>query len=756
MLGEIASIVTRIAGGDMQTHVDIKSLHKDFYKLGTAVNNMQKELIIAFSQLENSRDNLEIEINEKSKIQKKLIQAFNELEHAKENLEIEVSQRTKDMSVELSTRKKAEKALKESKEKFRELSNLLPATVFEINLQGNFTYFNQYGFIYTGYTLEDMEKGLSAFDLFIPKDKKRMKKYILRVMKGLPNEESEYTLVKKDGTKCSVIIYTSPITQNKKTIGARGIVFDRTELKKAEQELLRSKQRLALHAEQTPLAYIEWSENMEVLEWNPSAEHIFGYSKKEAIGKTADELIVPINTKVEVDEIVDDLKNQAGGNRSTNENITKDGEIITCEWYNTPLVENGKVFGIASLAHDITDRVKGEEKRRKLQDKLEKAERMESLGILAGGVAHDLNNLLGPLVAYPEMILEDLEENHPVRADIEIMGKAAEQSANVIQDLLTLARRGRYEMKTIDINNVIKDYLESPGFIKLEKTNPNVKVDLNIDSSISKISGSSTHLSKVVMNLIVNAFDAIHGDGTLTITTSQNNISDLLGGHEKIEEGDYILMKIKDSGQGIDPDYIDKIFEPYYSNKTMGGSSGSGLGLSVVYGVVKDHCGYYDILSEVGRGTEFIIYFPATDSVEENNSAKKELLVSGQEKILIVDDVEQQRELASRILSSLGYEIVIAENGTEAVEYLKENSVDLVVLDMIMEPGFDGLDTFTAILKIHPHQKAIIISGFSPTERVETMILMGAGIYVKKPFTKKSLSEAVRKELNRKVLAAAK
>jgi CheY-like chemotaxis protein len=184
----------------------------------------------------------------------------------------------------------------------------------------------------------------------------------------------------------------------------------------------------------------------------------------------------------------------------------------------------------------------------------------------------------------------------------------------------------------------------------------------------------------------------------------------------------------------------------------MSGSSGSGLGLSVVYGVVKDHNGYYDIISNIGEGTEFIIYLPITTVLESIDSDKKQLSITGNEKILVIDDEEQQRELSSRILSSLGYEIIKVENGTKAVEYLKDNKVEIIIIDMIMEPHFDGLDTYREILKIHPNQKAIIVSGFSPTERVEKMLALGSGAYVKKPFTRKSLAQAVRVELDRKAV----
>jgi CheY-like chemotaxis protein len=221
----------------------------------------------------------------------------------------------------------------------------------------------------------------------------------------------------------------------------------------------------------------------------------------------------------------------------------------------------------------------------------------------------------------------------------------------------------------------------------------------------------------------------------------------LHSGYEDIVPGMYAILTVQDSGTGIDPADIDKIFEPYYSKKKMG-TSGSGLGLSVVYGVVKDHKGYYDVLSELGKGTAFVLYFPVSTVAAE---IKQQNLIDlkGTETVLVVDDDPGQCEIASELLSSYGYRVSTAANGHEALDLLTKESIDIVVLDMIMEKGFDGLDTYREIIKARPGQKAIIISGFSPTERVEEMQGLGAGQYVRKPYTRQSLATAIRGELSR-------
>ena len=314
-----------------------------------------------------------------------------------------------------------------------------------------------------------------------------------------------------------------------------------------------------------------------------------------------------------------------------------------------------------------------------------------------------------------------------------------------------MARRGRYEMGSIDINDIVEAYLDSPSFVKLTEKHQDVKTIINLQKPIDYMTGSFHHLLKVFMNLIVNAFDAMPEGGELTIESKQRHVEKLLSGYEKIEKGDYIILSVRDTGMGIDPKNFAKILEPYYSKKKMG-TSGSGLGLSVVYGIVKDHKAYYDILSDIGKGAEFILYFPVSEEKNEQK-AVAERKMNGSETILVVDDMEEQKEMTAELLTSLNYRVTTACNGREAVKYLKNHQVDLVMLDMIMENDFDGLDTYREIIKIHPGQKAIIVSGFSATDRVQEMIKLGAGEYVKKPYTRETLGIAVKNILNREMIA---
>ena len=238
--------------------------------------------------------------------------------------------------------------------------------------------------------------------------------------------------------------------------------------------------------------------------------------------------------------------------------------------------------------------------------------------------------------------------------------------------------------------------------------------------------------------------------GVVTIKTVNRYMDRPVEGYDMIREGDYVVLTVTDTGEGIPGSDLKRIFEPFYTKKFMG-RSGTGLGLSIVWGTVKDHNGYINVESEVGRGTTFSIYFPASRSEITRDvlpSSMSEYTGNG-ETVLIVDDVKEQRDLAALMLKKLNYNVTCSSSGEEAIAYLKKNRADMVVLDMIMDPGMDGLDTYRSIIEIHPGQKAIIVSGFSESERVSETQKLGAGVYVKKPYVMEKLGLAVKEELNK-------
>ena len=249
------------------------------------------------------------------------------------------------------------------------------------------------------------------------------------------------------------------------------------------------------------------------------------------------------------------------------------------------------------------------------------------------------------------------------------------------------------------------------------------------------------------MNLVNNAFESISQMGSVTLNTFNTYVDQQRLAYEVIDEGDYVVLEVEDNGEGISEDAILKIFEPFYTKKKMG-RSGTGLGLAVVWGVVKDHKGFINLSSEKGKGTTISVYLPIYRG-EPVDVEKSSVKLGGTETILVVDDIRSQRELATRLLSSLGYKVKSVSNGRKAINYLKNNNVDLLLLDMIMETDFDGLDTYLEIQKFKANQKVIVASGFSESDRVKEIIKIGAGRYIKKPYTLEAIGKAMREELDK-------
>jgi PAS domain S-box-containing protein len=409
--------------------------------------------------------------------------------------------------------------------------------------------------------------------------------------------------------------------------------------------------------------------------------------------------------------------------------------------------ERGSAVRLIGTGSDITDRKQVEEALLESEKKLARYKKMESLGLLAGGVAHDLNNILSGIVSYPELLLLELPEESKFRKPIETIQKSGHRAAAVVEDLLTVARGVATAKELLNLNDLVVDYLHSPEFNKLKQFHPTVIIKTKLDSDLLNVSGSPIHIRKAVMNLTSNASEAVEDSGSVAISTMNRYVDNPLRGYDDINIGEYVVLSVSDDGPGISPDDLERIFEPFYTKKELG-RSGTGLGLAVVWNVVQNHKGYIDVTTNE-NGTTFDLYFPVT----RGEISGKDLAITIEdftgegETILVVDDVESQREISCKMLDTLGYKTKAVSSGEEAVEYLKENTVDLLLLDMIMDPGINGRETYERIVKVRPNQKAIIISGFAETDEVMDAQKLGAGQYIKKPITLERIGLAVREEL---------
>jgi len=401
------------------------------------------------------------------------------------------------------------------------------------------------------------------------------------------------------------------------------------------------------------------------------------------------------------------------------------------------------------LYQEIKERKQAEEEARESEEKLARSKRMESLGLMAGGIAHDLNNILAGIVSYPDLLLIDLSEKNPLRKPIEMIKDSAQRAADVVSELLTIARGVAAVKEVINLNTIIEEFLSSRENKQIESMNPSTTLITQFDLDLLNISCPSVHIKKCLLNLVTNAYESIEDNGNIIVTTQNCYLDEPLRGYEDVRKGEYAILTVSDNGSGISANDIERIFEPFYTKKVMG-RSGTGLGLAVVWNTVKSHEGYINVTS-FEEGTQFELFFPITRdelTAEKEQSLFEDYAGNG-ERVLVVDDEEMQREIACGLLAKLGYPTEAVSSGEEAIEYLKEYSVDLIVLDMIMPKGMNGRETYEEIIKIIPNQKAIIASGFAETEDVKAVQKLGAGKYIKKPYTIEKIGIAVKEEFEK-------
>ena len=389
------------------------------------------------------------------------------------------------------------------------------------------------------------------------------------------------------------------------------------------------------------------------------------------------------------------------------------------------------------------------EERQEMEARLVRTEKMEAIGLLAGGVAHDLNNILSGVTTYPESLLYDMSPEDPCYEHLTMIKASGDKAAAIVRDLLTLSRRGVKSKQILDFSRLIRDGLKSPEVKRIFQFHPRVSVSVNISPLLSHIEGSPVHISNVFMNLVSNAAEAMPGGGRIHISAENVLLEKECHGYETIPEGEWVRLSVADTGTGISESDLARLFEPFFTKKKMG-RSGTGLGMAIVYGSVKDHGGYIDIHTELGSGTEISLYFPvsAEPAMADANAFDIEKMQGEGQSVLFVDDVKEQREIGRKVLSYLGYKPVCVESGQAAVAWCEANQPDLLALDMIMEPGIDGYETLKRIRHIYPDLGAVILSGFSETDRVKSALGMGRAVFLEKPYNLEDFASALFRAKN--------
>ncbi len=508
-----------------------------------------------------------------------------------------------------------------------------------------------------------------------------------------------------------------------------------------EKELNESEKRFKTLSEASWEGIIIHNQGL-LIEANKQFFKMFGYPKEVLLGTN---ILEKIFTPVSYEKIVKRIKmGRIGSHEATG--IRNDGHEFPLETRTSHIEFQGQRLRVC-VVRDITDRKKAEEEKLQLQMQLAKANKMEALGLMAGSVAHDLNNILAGVVSFPEILLMELDQSSALRESIITIQDAGKRAASVVSDLITIAR-GATTLKTVKSpNTIITNHLSSIEHKDYLSKFPTISISTRLEAKVLNINCSEMHVNKLLMNLIGNAMEALDPHGSVIVATENVHLSESMIAYEKIAAGNYVKISVSDNGPGIPPKDLEHIFDPFYSKKIMG-KSGTGLGLAIVWGTVHDHNGFIDVKSGYD-GTTFELYIPSTTEEEfkDNSAISIGALRGNGEAILVVDDQETQCLITRNMLTNIGYRAASVNTGEDALRICKRNPVDLVILDMILEEGMNGRETYEEILKFNPEQKAIVISGFSESDELEKIQALGVSHFIRKPYTLDQIGIAVKQSL---------
>ena len=468
---------------------------------------------------------------------------------------------------------------------------------------------------------------------------------------------------------------------------------------------------------------------------NPRLAEIGGYTADEVIDTPFTDYVYPD----ELPKVVDYCNRRMAGDETVSTYETalrhRDGSKIDVE-FNTGIITYQEKPAALAIIRDMTER-------KRLEAQLQQAQKMEALGTLAGGIAHNFNNLLMGIMGNASLMVSETDFTHPNYEKLKNIEKLVDSGSKLTQQLLGYAREGRYEIIPLNLNQLIKETSDT-----FRATKKEIRVHRELAENLFPIDADQGQIEQVLLNLYVNAADAMPGGGDLFLKTINVTDKDMKGRPYKPKPGNYVLLTVKDTGTGMDKRTTERVFDPFFSTKGLG--KGTGLGLASVYGIIKAHGGYIDVESKKGSGTTFKIYLPAAEKKVEMVAKSARQIIKGSETVLLVDDEPMVLEVGINMLKKLGYTVFEAKGGREAVKVYKANKdkIDLVILDMIM-PDRGGGETYDQMREINPSATVLLSSGYSIDGQATEILERGCNGFIQKPFTIKELSGRIREILEK-------
>ena len=665
----------------------------------------------------------EDEMNDNEKIPRELIEEIQFLRQKIGNLERQLNSRF----------------YGSSDSTYQELVELLPETIWESDLQGNFQFVSKRGFELFGYTTEDFLEGVSIFNVIAPDDWNKVKENIKKIVKGENIGVQEYTMMRKDGSTFPAYIHTNRILHDTKPVGLRGILIDVTDRKNAEKALRESEKKYETLVEKGNDGIIVIQEGILVFV-NSKMVEMIEYNKEELLGKSFSDFIALSFMSIVAERYKRRLSGEKVPENHYIELITKSGSTLHVEANGSLIEYDNKIVDLV-IVRNITER-------KRLENQLLQAQKMESIGRLAGGIAHDFNNMLTAIMGNAELALMSMSQDNPIYNDIIEIKTTTERAANLTRQLLAFSRRQIIEPRVLNLNEVILDMNKMLRRLIGE----NIELVTIPHESLWLVKIDPSQIEQVLTNIIINARDAMPGGGKLIIETANVMLDEEYAeSHPDIVIGNYVLLAISDTGVGMDTETLTQIFEPFFTTKEKG--KGTGLGLATCYGIIKQNDGYINAYSELGHGTTFKIYLPAVpEGTQETNTTSIDTnQLRGTETILVVEDEPSVRQVITRNLSKYGYSVLETANGEDALRLVDEfkSAIQLILTDVVM-PRMGGKALVERLKKKLPNIKVLFMSGYTDNSIVHLGIVDPGIEFIQKPFYSGDLLKKVRYVLDNK------